>query len=171
MNERSAVFVTYIYQRSLKRVTRVNTHNWPYSADVRRRIPALRPSASCCAVDRDVPINAAISPCDKRPFSRCTAPIRSLPTSFRADVNARIRSAAALACPLVGWRISAKWRTKVANYASGGREYRSSVVLLVDASRKSSSHGPVLISMSRPNPHHLPASRRPVGSASIWIAP
>lgn len=37
--------------------------------------------------------------------------------------------------------------------------YRSSVALDVEASWKTSSHGPVLTSMSLPNPTHFPAIR------------
>lgn len=50
---------------------------------------------------------------------------------------------------------------------SAGLLYFASVALLVDASWKTSSHGPVLTSISLPKPTHFPTIRRPVGSASI----
>lgn len=56
-------------------------------------------------------------------------------------------------------------------HSAGGRLYASSVALLVDASWKINSHGPVLTSISLPNPTHLPTMRRPVGSTNICMAP
>lgn len=61
-------------------------------------------------------------------------------------------------------------RSQRCSYTTGAL-YRSSVALEVEASWKISSHGPVLTSMSLPNPTHLPAIRLPVGSASNWTAP
>src|SRR5690606_26321191 len=61
------------------------------------------------------------------------------------------------------------WRCRFVH--SGLRLYLAIVFWLVDESSSLSSHGPVFMSKSLPNPTHLPAMRRPVGSMSIWMAP
>ena len=58
-----------------------------------------------------------------------------------------------------------------ASAGSGVRLYRATVSRLVSLDTSWSVHGPLLMSKSLPNPSHLPVSRWPVGSASIWIAP